>query len=192
MVKTSAYLKVEKRQPLNSDYRKGFPVVEELCLSLREDSEEREKVLATLCPIPRVLRDRASTLEVLPIDRALAWEELTRWIEYLFIFPDPEVQEKQYENRLKLEGAQFFLRERPAEQELYDWRIDEPLLQKIRSRYASVIETMCAVVGNPRKEDFDRLYPNPYEDEGVSDQARWVLRSVKAAFGKDILALGTQ
>ena len=187
MVKTSAYLKVEKRQPLGSEQRKGFPVVEELCLSLREDSEEREKVLATLSPIPRVLREGASTPETLPSDRALAWEELTRWIEYLFIFTDPEVQEKQYENRLKLEGAQLFLRERPPEQELYDWRIDESLLQRLRSRYASVTETMCAVVGNPHKDDFDRLYPNPYEDEGLSDQARWVLRSLKAVFGKDIL-----
>jgi hypothetical protein len=184
-----AYLTIEQTAPQNGMLHHGHRVAKVLTFILETREKRARKTLATFSPLYFVSASKKERATLLPEDRARTWEELAKWIEFLVIFPEPTVQTKQYENRLKLEGAQFSLRPQPTEQELYDWRIDEPLLRKLRPRYATITEKMIETIGRPHKADFSLLYPNPYddEDEGLSDQARWALRSLKAVFGKEIL-----
>ncbi len=190
MTREFAQLKIERTPAKNGTMHNKHRTIEVITLILEKKEKRMHKTLATLAPVPLVHISAKQEKNILPVDRARVWEELTKWIEYLVIFQEPTVQKKQHENRLKLEGAQFSLRAQPTEQELYDWRIDEPLLGKLRPRYASITEKMIETIGKPQREDFEQLYPNPYddEDEGLSDQARWALRSLKAVFGKTILA----
>jgi hypothetical protein len=165
----------------------GQPNAEKLSLRLYRLEDGVRKTLANLSPIPFASK-REGLPQITPTDRARAWEEFSRWIVYLIITSDPAVQEGQYQNRLKAESWAHGLGEQPKEDELYDWRTDKAMLERLRPRYARVMEKLCGVVGRPRREDFDRLYPNRYEDEGLSDRARQALRDLKALFGPEILA----
>ena len=184
------YLEVRRSRPKRPLAEGEQSSAEELSLLLCRRVGEARKAVATLSPIPILHRGEGHP-HIAPADRAHAWEELTRWIVYLIITPDPAVQEGQYQNRLKAENWAHGHAEQPREDELYNWRTDKATLERLRPRCVHIAQTMCDAVGHPKREDFDRLYPNPYEDEDLSDRARQAVRDLRAAFGSEILTKGT-
>lgn len=181
------YLEVRRPHPKRQRIQAGQSAAERLSLRLYRRGDGLRKTLATLAPISLTPQGEAPP-QITPSDRARLWEELSRWIVYLVITPDPTVQEGQYQNRLKAESWAHGHGEQPKEDELYDWRTDKATLGRLRPRYAPVMRKMCEAMARPRQADFDALYPNRYEDEGLSDRARQALRDLKALFGPEILA----
>jgi hypothetical protein len=159
---------------------------EKLALQLYCCESRSRNVLATLSPVP-LTRKGQGPAKILPADRVRAWEELARWIVYLVITPDPVVQEGEYQNRLKAENWAHGHGEQPQEDKLYDWRTDQAALERLRPRYARVIQKMCQAVGRPSQKDFELIYPNRYKDEWLSDQTRQALRDLRALFGPEVI-----
>ena len=175
-------LDVSRKRPQAPEVREGRAVqwVLQLRLVAKEGTELRE--LGKLPPVPLVQATDGAQAQALPADRARTWHELLRWVEHLYIFADPEIQEKQYENRFKWESAQ-----RPTHRELYDWKQDEPVLQRLRPAYQALGDELAAAIGRPQAQDFAKLYPNLYDDVGLSDDARRVIRELSAVFGSDFV-----
>ena len=105
----------------------------------------------------------------------------------MVISTDPAVQQGQYENRLKWQNWAHLGRERPGAEDLYDWRRDSETLERLRPLYERARSKLIRVIGRPSKADVAARHPNPFEDEGLSDDARRLIRDLKAVFGPDIL-----
>lgn len=144
-------------------------------------------MLGTFQTMPLIQRSDDAPPEPLPVDRARAWAELAKWVQYCVISADSVVQQGQYENRLKWQRWAHLGKQRPGPNDLYDWRRDEDTLQRLRPRYRPVADKLIDAIGAPSRADANALYPNPFEDEGLSDDARRLIRDLKAIFGPDIV-----
>jgi hypothetical protein len=179
--------KIRRHAPPKITKHESHPVAQILHLSLYRRESGKVKTLAKLTPIRFVQIKKGAMPDVLPIDRAKTWEELISWIKHFVIFPDPAVQEGQYQNRLLWENWAHSAGERPKEDALYDWQRDEPALVKLRPRYLHLAARLAELVGQPKRSDFDLLYPNEYDDEGLSDPARQAMRDLRILFGAEII-----
>ncbi len=150
-------------------------------------------VRQTLGSLPRVrlISDSAGS-GVMPHceDRGKAWQALADWIKFTIIFKDPAVERGQYENRLKAEDWAHRGTAQSRKADLYDWQRDESVLQRLRPRYRPLRDRLMEAIGRPRQADFDRLYPNEYDDIGFSDAARKRIKELKVVFGSDIFGEG--
>ncbi len=158
-------------------------------LRLRARASGGRRTLASLTPVPLVAPPDPPSADpfVLPSDRARAWEELAQWICHYVIYADPTVQEGQYRNRLQWQAWAHRGTDKPAQEDLYDWRRDEATLQRLRPSYRAAVDRLGQAVGWPQRGDIAEVYPNPFEDEGLSDDARRLIRDLKAIFGPDIV-----
>lgn len=182
-------LEVRRYRPKRDREHQGCRVVAKRYLRLRHGESGDRRTLATLTPVPLVAPPEAASEDprVLPSDRARAWEELAQWICHHVIYADPVVQQGQYRNRLAWQAWAHRGAEKPAHQDLYDWRRDEETLRRLRPSYAAAAERLGSVIGWPRRDDIAEVYPNPFEDEGLSDDARRLIRALKAVFGPDVI-----
>lgn len=173
-------LRAVRYRPRRARTHRGHPVEDLLYVYVcrRAPGGER-RTLGRLSPIPRVSR-RSGPPAPLPEDRARAWEELVRWVLHLIVFPDPRVQEGQYQNRLRWEGWERGLAPRPDPETLYDWRRDPATLARLRPQWLPAFQALARWIGPPRREDFAALYPNRYGDEGLSDRARRAWHDLRA------------
>lgn len=163
----------------------GHPVSETLYLRLRERSSPERRTLASLTPVPLVQESNRTHPVPLPSDRARAWDELAQWIRYYVIYPDSVVQDGQYRNRLKWQQWAHQGADRPTADHLYDWRQDKATLQRLRPCYEPVAAKLTEVIGAPSRADAGALYPNSFEDGGLSDDARRLIRDWKTVFGRE-------
>lgn len=187
MAKQIAYLDIRRYRPKRNKAHQGFPVVETLNIHLRQRNGKSYTSLGKLPSIVRIRLLDENKPTILPADRAKAWQELARWIEHLLIFGDATVVDGQYENRLKWEGWERSLVDRPQPKNLYDWQKDESALQRLRPQYRTLRDKLAAAIEEPRAEDFDTLYPNEYDDVGYSDDARRAIKEMKAVFGSEFV-----
>lgn len=189
MTEPFARLEIRRYRPKREQFRKGHRVVEKRYLRLRPPGSADRRTLASLTPIPLVERDDPSVQEaqVLPSDRAGAWEELGRWICHLVIYPDEAVKAGQDANRNRWQQWAHDGAPRPTTDDLYDWRHDEAALQRLRASYAPLAAKLRDAIGRPSRSDIAERYPNPFEDEGLSDDARRLIRDLKAVFGADLM-----
>lgn len=182
-----ATLDIQRYRPRRALTHHAFPVSEKLYLRLRQPASQGRRTLATFQTMPLIRRSEDAPAEPLSVDRARAWEELAKWVQYCVISADEVVQQGQYENRLKWQKWAHLGRQRPGLDDLYDWRQDKDTLERLRPLYRPVAEKLTNVIGPPSRTDADALYPNPFEDEGLSDDARRLIRDLKAIFGPDIV-----
>lgn len=177
-------LEVRRRRPRAPGVHEGHTVQRVLHLRLVKKEGAQARELGSLPPVPLVQAPDGTQEQALPLDRARTWHELLRWVEHLYIFADPQIQERQYQNRFKWENSAG---QRPAPQELYDWKQDESALQRLRPAWRALGDTLAAAIGRPQGPDFAALYPNLYDDVGLSDDARRVIRELNAVFGSDFV-----
>lgn len=182
-----ATLEVRHYRPKQARFYDGWPIVETLYLRLRGRSGNKRATLATLTPVPLVADADSAAPTPMPSDRARSWEELIQWICYYVIYADPAVQEGQYQNRLAWQAWAHRGAEKPSQDELYDWRRDDATLQRLQPWYMATAQRLGGAVGWPGRSDIAEVYPNPFEDEGLSDDARRLIRDLKAIFGPDIV-----
>ncbi len=182
-------LDVRRYRPKRQRDHRGYRVIAKRYLRLRERDADSRRTLASLSPVPLVAGPQAATEDpcALPSDRAKAWEELAQWICHFVIFADPTVQAGQYQNRLAWQAWAHRGADRPSNEDLYDWRRDEATLKRLRPSYAAAADRLADAVGWPGRGDIAAVYPNPFEDEGLSDDARRLIRDLKAIFGDHCL-----
>lgn len=187
MTEPFARLEVQRYRPKRERRHHDRPVVEMLYLRLRSRDPNDRRTLASLTPVPLVATGDADDdgFRALPADRARAWEELGQWICHLVIYPDEVVKAGQDRNRILWQSWAHDGADRPTSDDLYDWRRDETALDRLRASYASVAARLGDVVGWPSRADIAARHPNPFEDEGLSDDARRLVRDLKAIFGTE-------
>ncbi|MFB6286173.1 MAG: hypothetical protein ABEK03_06315 [Candidatus Bipolaricaulia bacterium] len=182
-------LDVRRYRPKRQRDHQSYRVIGKRYLRLRERDADSRRTLASLTPVPFVAPPETPSDDpgVLPSDRAKAWEELAQWICHFVIYADPTVQEGQYRNRLAWQAWAHRGADRPSDEDLYDWRRDDATLERLRPFYAATADRLGNAIGWPRRSDIAEVYPNPFEDEGLSDDARRLIRDLKAIFGPDIV-----
>jgi len=189
MTDGSLTLEVRRYRPKRDRAHQGCRVLAKRYLRLRHRASGDRRTLASLTPVPLVASPEASSEDphVLPSDRACAWEELAQWVCHYVIYADPAVQEGQYRNRLAWQAWAHRGAEKPTHEDLYDWRRDEATLRRLRPTYERAVTRLRDAVGRPSRADVDARYPNPFEDEGLSDDARRLIHDLKAIFGEGAL-----
>lgn len=187
MTEPFARLEVRRYRPKRRRTYGDHRVIETLYLRLRDRASSDRRTLASLSPVPLVRVSNGAGPVPLPADRARAWDELAQWICYYVIYPDPAVQDGQYQNRLRWQQWAHRGAERPSADDLYDWRRDESTVARLRPHYRSVAEKLIEAIGAPSRADAAALHPNPFEDEGLSDDARRLLRDLRAVFGRELV-----
>lgn len=171
----------EKRE---SQEAEGRPVSYSLSLQLKFRNQDEYETI----DLPRIRfvhsGSKNSTPEPFGPDRARVWKKTGEWIQEILINPNKKIEEKRYQNRLKAEASYFHNKEKP---DLYKWQEDDETLEKLRPDYRHIRKKLVTLIGKPKRSDFDKLYPHQYDDPGLSERARRIVRDLKAVFDQDIV-----
>lgn len=181
--------KIRRYVPKKKKLHQGHSISEILHLQIYKRLDGHEETLAKLKPIPCVKMAKRDQAAVLPIDRAIAWEELIGWVKHLAIFRDRDVEEGQFKNRIEWEKWAHNASDHPPNpEELYDWKKDQTMLERVRPRYQHLAIRLSELIGQPMRSDFAEIYPNIYDDEGLSDKARKAIWDLRVLFGDDLIS----
>lgn len=179
-------VKFKRKNPEEQEELEGLSVSKALNpkLIVRKNGDEKKEIQL---PAVRILEDSSAhdvSRKPYGPDRAKVWKKANEWIQSVVIDNHPVIQEKRYQNRKKSESAYLHNKEDP---DLYEWQEDEETLEEIRPIYSHIREALEEMIGKPRRSDFADLYPHKYDDPGLSERARRIVRDLKAVFGSDIL-----
>ena len=178
---------VANTRPPKEKSERCHPAVEqirELMLLVKKKDEDNRKI--NLPQVRLLKNDKSPRNKLKPHgpDRGKTWKKTGEWLQHLVIKQHPAIRELNYENRVKAEESFFYGKKKPRYRE---WQDEEKTLLKIRSKYQIIKRELIDQIGQPERSDFDELYPHKYDDPGLSERARRVVRDLKAVFGRDII-----